>query len=190
MIKLSDIKTIIRDSIAVKESVLKYNLSDIVKIGEQILKTYRSGGKLILFGNGGSASDAQHIACEFSCSRDRHLRYLPAISLSENPSTITAIANDFNFDAIFAWQIDGLAKEEDCVIAISTSGDSRNVVLGAYQARKMKIPTVALTGKGGGELAKIVDIPLIINDLNTQRIQEAHIMIGHILWEVVCDNLR
>ena len=182
MIKLIDITNAITESVAVKQSIIKYNLRDIVRITERIIQTYKDGGKLILFGNGGSASDAQHIACEFVCSG------LPAISLCENASVLTAILNDKVPVDIFWHQLEVLANPNDCVMAISTSGESQNVYVGVTWAKRKGIATVALTGNTGGALAGQVDIPLIVHSDNTQRIQESHIMIGHIIWQLVCDN--
>ena len=182
MIKLIDITNAIMESVAVKQSIIKYNLRDIVRITERIIQTYKDGGKLILFGNGGSASDAQHMACEFVC------KGLPAISLCENTSVLTALLNDELPVDIFWHQLEALANPNDCVMAISTSGESQNVYVGVTFAKRRGITTVALTGKTGGALAVQADIPLIVHSNNTQRIQEAHIMIGHIIWQLVLDN--
>ena len=179
------IQEAILESIRVKEELLKNNLSQIVEISKDIVEAIRKGGKLIIFGNGGSASDAQHIAAELVGRFKKDRPAIPAISLTVNTSVITALANDFGYDVIFARQIEGLAVKGDVVLAISTSGKAKNVVMGLKQAKKMGLATVALTGCDGGEIAKLADASVIVPSSQTPRIQESHILIGHIICELV-----
>ncbi len=148
-------------------------------------KTMKKNGKIILFGNGGSAADSQHIAAEFMGKFKNKKRFLHAISLTTNSSTLSAIGNDFGFDEVFAIQIKALASKDDLVIGISTSGSSVNVINGINEARKIGCQTVSLTGSNGGKLAKIAKINIKIPSNDTQRIQESHILVGHILCEFI-----
>jgi D-sedoheptulose 7-phosphate isomerase len=179
------VKEIILESIQVKEGLLKSDVSSILKVSELIIESLKKGGKLIIFGNGGSASDAQHIAAELVGRFKKDRPALPAISLTTNTSIITALANDFGYEVIFARQIEALASKFDIALGISTSGKAKNVALGFKQAKKMGLKTIALTGGDGGEIARLVDISLIVPSSVTARIQEAHILIGHILCELI-----
>lgn len=179
------VNDIIKESIRVKESVQKTLSSEIKIVVGMIASALKKNGKLILFGNGGSAADSQHIAAEFVGRFKLERQALPSISLTTNTSVLTSIANDYGYDETFSRQIEGLASEHDIVLAISTSGNARNVIMGVLEAKKLGIKTIALTGSGGGELATIADISLIVPSNNTPRIQEAHIMIGHIICELV-----
>ncbi|MFA5287362.1 MAG: D-sedoheptulose 7-phosphate isomerase [Candidatus Omnitrophota bacterium] len=179
------IQEAILESIRVKEELLKNNLGQIVEISQQIVESLKKGGKLIIFGNGGSASDAQHIAAELVGRFKKDRPGLPAISLTVNTSIITALANDFGYDIIFARQIEALADKADIALGISTSGKAKNVILGLKQAKKMGLATIVLTGGDGGELAKQADISLIVPSSQTARIQESHILVGHIICELV-----
>jgi len=183
------VREIILESIQVKEGLLKDNISQILKLSELIIDSIRKGGKLIIFGNGGSAGDAQHISAELIGRFKKDRPALAAISLTTNTSIITALANDFGYDIIFARQIEGLAGKNDVALGISTSGKAKNVTLGLKQARKMGLKTIALTGCDGGEIAKIADISLIVSSNITARIQEAHILIGHIICELIEENI-
>lgn len=183
------VKDIIKESIKVKEAVSNTMAKDIRTVADMIAASLKKGGKLILFGNGGSAADAQHIAAELIGRFKLERQALAAVSLTTNTSIITSIANDYGYEEIFSRQLEGLASDNDIVIGISTSGNARNVITGLLEARKMGIKTVALTGSGGGELAAISDIALIAPSDNTPRIQEAHITIGHILCELVEEKL-
>jgi D-sedoheptulose 7-phosphate isomerase len=179
------IQEAILESIRVKEELLKNNLGEIVEISKKIIESLKKGGKLIIFGNGGSASDAQHIAAELVGRFKKDRAALPAISLTVNTSIITALANDFGYDVIFSRQIEALAEKNDIVLGISTSGKAKNVVLGLKQAKKMGLFTLALTGGDGGDIAKQADLSLIVPSSQTARIQESHILIGHIICELV-----
>jgi len=179
------IKDILFESIQVKEELLHTKIGQIVEIADLIIDALKKDGKLILFGNGGSASDSQHIAAELVGRFQKERRALPAIALTTNTSTLTALANDYGYEVIFARQIEALAQKNDIAIGISTSGRAKNVASGIKQAKKMGLKTVALTGADGGEVAKLADISLIVPSAVTARIQEAHITIGHILCELI-----
>ncbi len=183
------IKEILLESIQVKEQILHSDIGKIIEMSQAIIESLEKNGKLILFGNGGSASDSQHIAAEFVGRFKRDRTPLAAIALTTNTSVLTSLANDYGYDIIFARQIEGLAQKNDIVIGISTSGKAKNVILGIKQAKKMALKTIALTGGDGGELAKTADISLIVPSSITARIQEAHITIGHIICEIVEETL-
>ncbi len=157
----------------------------ILELVDFAKKTMKKKGKVILFGNGGSAADAQHIAAEFMGKFKNRKRFLQAISLTTNSSILSAIGNDFGFDEVFAIQIKALASKNDLVIGISTSGNSVNVINGIKEAKKIGSKTISLTGSNGGKLAKIAEINIKIPSMNTQRIQESHILVGHILCEFI-----
>ncbi|HOX55247.1 MAG: D-sedoheptulose 7-phosphate isomerase [Candidatus Omnitrophica bacterium] len=181
----NEITNIIKDSIAVKESIIKNNIDEIVKIAEIAIDCLKNGNKIILFGNGGSAADSQHIAAELVGRFQKERGGLAAIALTTNSSIITAIGNDYGFDEIFSRQIEAIAKKGDLVIGISTSGKAKNVIAGINKAKEMGIKTVGLTGVDGGLLAKTADVSLIVSSKVTARIQETHITIGHIICELV-----
>jgi D-sedoheptulose 7-phosphate isomerase len=161
----------------------------IARAGEWIAAAYRAGGKTLLFGNGGSASDAQHLAAEWVGKLGPDRAALPSIALSANTSDLTAIGNDYGFDRIFARGIEAHGRAGDVAIAISTSGNSPNVILGVEEARRRGLRTVGLLGKGGGKLASLVELPLVVPSSDTQRIQECHIAIGHAIAELVDELL-
>ncbi|MFQ5780165.1 MAG: SIS domain-containing protein [Nitrospiria bacterium] len=175
------VRQAIDDSIAVKEGVLRTVVPHIIQAAEWISESYRSDGKLILFGNGGSAGDAQHIAAELVGRFELERRPFPAIALSTNTSTLTAIANDYGYETAFSRQVAAWADPGDVVIGISTSGNSPNVVKGIESARMKKAKTIGLTGEKGGQLESKADLCLKVPSSNTARIQESHILIGHIL---------
>jgi len=184
------IKDILLESIQVKEELLRTSIGNIIEITEVIIGCIKKGGKVILFGNGGSASDSQHIAAELVGRFKKDRTALPAIALTTNTSVLTSLANDYGYEIIFAKQIEALGQRYDVAIGISTSGKAKNVALGIKQAKKMGIKTVAFTGSDGGELAKLADISLMVPSLVTARIQEAHITIGHIICELIEQALR
>ena len=150
-----------------------------------IVKCLRKGNKVVLFGNGGSAADAQHIAAELIGRFSINRKSLPAIALSDNPSTITAISNDFSFDLVFSRQCESLISKGDIAIGISTSGNSLNVKKGINTSKKNGATTIALLGNKGGTIKKFVDIPLIVNSASTPHIQEVHRIIYHVICEIV-----
>lgn len=175
----------LEESILIKQAVAKSQIRDIEDMAKVIIAAYKAGGKVVLFGNGGSAADAQHIACELVGRLALKRRAFPAIALTANTSTLTAIANDYGYNAVFSRQVEALVGEKDVVIGISTSGDSPNVVEAIEMAKMKGARTIGLTGGDGGRLAKVADIALIVPSANTPRIQEVHITIGHIVCEIV-----
>lgn len=189
MQKQNQIKNILKENINIKQKLIKGKIPVIAKIAELIILAYKNGGKLIIFGNGGSASDSQHIAAELVGRFKKERKGLAAISLNTNTSIITALANDYGYDIVFSRQIEALGKANDIALAISTSGQAQNVNKAVLQAKRMGMKTIGLTGKNGGKLAKLADISLVIPSNNTARIQEAHITIGHIICELVEDAL-
>jgi D-sedoheptulose 7-phosphate isomerase len=162
---------------------------NIVDAAGLITQCLRSGGKLLFFGNGGSAADAQHLAAEFVGRFQIERRALPAIALTTDSSILTAVGNDYGFEQIFARQVQALGRPGDVAIAISTSGNSPNVISAIKQAAQQDLRTIGLTGKDGGSLANAVDVSIIIASSNVARVQECHITIGHILCELVENDL-
>jgi len=157
----------------------------VAAIVAAIVHAFRSGHKVLWFGNGGSAADAQHLAAEFSGRFLRERGGLPSEALSVNSSTVTAIANDFGYENVFARQIEAFALPGDVVIGITTSGTSRNIVLGLEEGKRRGALTVAFTGNGGGRVAEIADLSLIGPDGYSAIIQEVHITMGHIICDLV-----
>ena len=181
------IKNIIRDSITTK-ALLLYDENIIKKIKacvDMISKTLKKGGKIMIFGNGGSAADSQHFAAELVGRFQKERKGLAAISLTTDTSILTSLGNDYSFDIVFARQIEANGTPRDLAFAISTSGKAKNVIRGVKEAKKLKIKTIGLTGKNGGDLAKIADLSIVIPSLVTARIQESHILIIHIICELV-----
>jgi D-sedoheptulose 7-phosphate isomerase len=178
---------IIEDSIRLKKS-LQREAKTLSTIADQLIQALRRGNKIILFGNGGSAADAQHIACELAgkFGRDRHP--LPAVALTTNTSSLTAIANDYGYEQVFARQLRGLVVAGDIVIGISTSGNSPNVLLAIEEAKRCGAITIAFTGQGG-RLKEIADYVLSLPSSDTPRIQEAHITAGHVICYLVEEAL-
>src|SRR4030066_549948 len=177
------------DSIRVKEQFVSQYASLIREGSELIVSCFRNGNKLLLMGNGGSSSDASHIAGEFvnACLTDPPPP--PAIALNTDMAVITSIGNDYGFNLIFSRQVETLAKEGDIVIAISTSGNSPNVIAAVETARKMGNTTIGLPRGSGGKLASLVDHAFIVQSEATPRIQEGHITLGHVICQVVEDAL-
>lgn len=173
------------ESIQVKEELLRTGIGKIIEITALITDCLKKNGKVILFGNGGSASDSQHIAAEFVGRFKKDRKALPAIALTTNTSILTSLANDYGYEVVFAKQIEALGEKNDVAIGISTSGKAKNVVLGIKQAKKMGLKVIALTGRDGGDLAKLSDISLVVPSSVTARIQEAHITVGHIICELI-----
>jgi D-sedoheptulose 7-phosphate isomerase len=168
---------------------MRENAGDVAAAAALLADAFRGGHKALLFGNGGSAADAQHIAAEWCGRLSREREPLPALALTANPSDLTAIANDYGFEEVFARLVRAHAGAGDVVIAISTSGNSPNVLRGVEAARGLGAHTIAWTGSGGGKLAARVDRALVVPSDDTQRIQEAHITLGHIIAELVDDAL-
>ena len=174
-----------KESILAKEGFFKQNLQPIIQSAEVIADAFKADRKLLICGNGGSAADAQHIAAEFVNRFMIERPPLPALALSTDTSIITSIGNDYSFDQIFSKQIKAIGREGDVLLAISTSGESKNVITAVKVARDMGIKTIGLTGKGGGKMAKMVDILLNVDSDVTPRIQEVHITAGHIICDLI-----
>lgn len=182
----SDASELIRESIAVHEELLADGpLEAIAHAVRVIADALRAGNKVLLCGNGGSASDATHIAAEFLGRFQRERRPLPAIALSDNVSAVTAIANDFSYEQVFERQLRGLAVAGDVAIAISTSGRSPNVLAAVAAARELDVRTIAFTGAEGSALAGAVDVAITVPASKTARVQEGHILIAHVICELV-----
>ena len=177
----------IEASIAVKHLLLGSAevVSGVARVSDILIEALKKGNKPLLFGNGGSAADAQHIAAEFVGRFAFDRPALPALALSVNTSCVTAIGNDYGFDVVFARQIEALGRAGDVAIGISTSGNSPNVLQGVATAKKMGLHTVALTGATGGKLKSAVDHCICAPSNETPRIQECHILIGHMISELV-----
>lgn len=178
----------LNESIKVKERTKKL-ANEIARIAELCIGVLRNGGKIVLFGNGGSAADAQHIAAEMVGKFKLERRALPAMALTTNTSILTAVANDLGFEETFARQVEALVTEKDIVMGISTSGESNNVIKAMILAKGKGAKTAALVGRGGGRLAEMVDVPIIVPSNSTPRIQEAHITIGHIICGLIEEEL-
>jgi len=177
---------VIRDSIAAQEAFLEEgSLAAIGRAADLIGEALRGGNKILLFGNGGSAADATHVAAEFLGRFQHERRPLPALALCDNTAALTAIANDYGFEHVFARQLRGLAVAGDVAIAISTSGRSPNVLAAVAAARELGLGTIALTGGDGGELAAAVDVGIGVPATVTARIQEGHMLVAHVLCEIV-----
>jgi D-sedoheptulose 7-phosphate isomerase len=181
------IACLIKEGIDVKNKLLEKQVGNIEKLAKAMLKTIKSGHKILLFGNGGSATDSMHIAAELVGRFRKERKALPAIALTANVSTLTALGNDYNFEYIFERQVEAFGNKGDMAIGISTSGSSKNVVRGILKASKIGLKTAALTGSKKGELSKISDLCISVPSLNTPRIQEVHIAIGHIVCELIED---
>ena len=177
----------IQESIAVKELLLAdvEIVAQIECISEILIDAIQKGNKLLLFGNGGSAADAQHIAAEFVGRFAFDRPALPALALSVNSSCVTAIGNDYGFEAVFSRQIQAFAKPGDVAVGISTSGNSPNVIQGLTTAKQMRLHTVAFTGGTGGAVSECADHCIRVPSNDTPRIQECHILIGHVISEIV-----
>ena len=184
-----DVAKHIHESIAVKQQILSALLPQIEKAAASIAECLRRGNKLLFFGNGGSASDSQHLAAEFVGRYEKERRAWPAIALTTDTSILTAVGNDYGFDRVFERQIEALGKKGDVLFAISTSGNSKNVLKGVQKAKELGLFVIGLTGGSGGELKALADLPIVIPSKKTSRIQESHIMIGHILCECVDELL-
>jgi D-sedoheptulose 7-phosphate isomerase len=166
---------------------LNKNTSALKKIIEKIIDAMNLGGKIMICGNGGSAAEAQHMAAEFIGRFKRKRKAMAAVSLTTDTSILTSLGNDFGFNQIFVKQIEGLGKEHDILMLISTSGNSLNLVKAAQAARAKRIRTIAILGRNGGRLKKHVDLSLVVNCDDTARIQEAHSLIIHTICDLVED---
>ncbi len=178
-----------KESSEVKDRFLKENLSKLIDAIKLIVQAFEKGNKLFFFGNGGSAADAQHLAAEFVNRYLMERPPLPAIALTTDTSILTSVSNDFAFNEIFSKQLKALGKKGDIAVGLSTSGNSPNVIRAIETAKEMGMKTVAFTGMDGGKLFKKADIALLVPSSSTPRIQETHILIGHILCEMVENRL-
>lgn len=185
----SRVRALLEESARVQRALAESQAEAIAQAAATIGDSFRAGGRALLFGNGGSAADALHIAAEWSGRLGRTRPGLPALALAANPSELTAIANDFGFEHVFERLVEAHGRAGDVALAISTSGDSPNVLAAVDRARASGLHTLALTGKGGGKLAGRAGLAIVVPSDDTQRIQEAHIAIGHALAELVEDAL-
>ena len=184
---MDKIKKIIKASIDTKQSVLQNEglLKTIEASVEVIVNAFRKGNRVYFCGNGGSAADAQHLAAEFSGRFYTDRKALPAEALHCNTSYLTAVANDYSFDEIYSRLIDGIGEKGDILVGLSTSGNSPNILKAFNTAKKKEMITIGLTGKSGGEMRTLCDHLINIPSTDTPRIQESHIMVGHIICQLV-----
>ena len=176
---------IFKESSRLKEEFVNENLSGIVRVVEAVTGALKSGNKILLFGNGGSAADAQHIAGEFVNRFLIERPPLPAIALSTDTSVITSIGNDYDFSEIFSKQIRAIGQTGDVAWGISTSGKSPNVIKALQMAKKIGMVTIGFTGKDGGDIAHMVDYSLNVSSNSTPRVQEVHITVAHVICEMI-----
>jgi len=181
------IQKIISESIAVKQQVLgdEKLIETVKEVALQMVKTLQLGGRIYFCGNGGSAADAQHLAAEFSGRFYTDRKALPAEALHCNTSYLTAVANDYSYDVVYARLIDGIAEAGDFVVGLSTSGNSVNIVKAFETAREKNVITVGFTGKDGGKMRDLSDYLINVPSTDTPRIQESHILLGHIICQLV-----
>lgn len=178
------------ESIRVKQAFLRDNLDMLVRVIDAVAAALQRGNKLLIFGNGGSAADAQHIAAEFTNRFLIERPPLAALALTTDTSALTAIANDYDYSQVFAKQVKALGRAGDMALAISTSGNSANILLAIEACRELKITTIGLTGGKGGKMAAKVDFLLQASEGKTSpRIQETHILVGHVICEMVDQKL-
>lgn len=183
------VENIFAESLEVKQETLKKNLLQIISAAEAVIKAFKGGHKVFFCGNGGSAADSQHIAAEFVGRFQKERKAWPAIALTTDSSALTALGNDYTFDIVFSRQLQALGQKGDVLIAISTSGNSKNVLEAVKQAKSMGIITVGVTGGKGGQLAIHCDITIIAASTKTARIQESHLVIFHSICELVENTL-
>jgi D-sedoheptulose 7-phosphate isomerase len=176
----------LKESAETKLQILEYCLDDIIRGVNLVVGMYRTGNKLLMCGNGGSAADCQHLATEFMIRLSHHIDRpaLPAIALTTDSSNLTAGGNDIGFENVFARNVQGLGQEGDVLWAISTSGNSPNVIKAVEMAKQKKMKILGLLGGSGGKLKGMVDVAVVIPSANTQRIQEGHITVGHMICEL------
>jgi D-sedoheptulose 7-phosphate isomerase len=180
-----EIRRVAAESALLQQRFFAESAERLVEVGGRIARALREGGKVLAFGNGGSAADAQHLVSELVGRLRRERRGLAAIALTTDPSVLTAVGNDYGFEAVFRRQVEALGKRGDVAIGISTSGRSRNVLEALRAARAQELVTVGLTGGGGGDLRGLVDHLIDVPHADTQRIQEVHSMVVHVLCAVV-----
>ena len=183
------VEQIFAESIEVKQETLKKNILQIIAAAETIISSFKHGHKIFFCGNGGSAADSQHIAAEFVGRFQKERKAWPAIALTTDTSALTALGNDYTFDIVFSRQLEALGQKGDVLVAISTSGNSKNVLEAVKKAKSMGILTIGVTGGKGGQLAGQCDITIIAASAKTARIQEAHLVIFHSICELVENSL-
>lgn len=183
------IKDFLYTSADLKRTVADTLSGDILEAANRIKSRLEKGGKLILMGNGGSAADSQHIAAELVGRFKKERRAMPAIALTVDTSSLTALGNDYGFDTIFERQIEALARENDAVVGISTSGNSENVVRALKKANSLGAETIGLVGNNGGKIKEVANLSIVVPSNDTARIQEVHITIGHIICELIEEDL-
>jgi D-sedoheptulose 7-phosphate isomerase len=189
---MNNIRLLFEESINVKNKILETHVFNILaKMGDEIIDVIQAGNKIMLCGNGGSAADAQHLAAEMLVRlRPKNNREgIPAIALAQDTSTITACGNDFGYDTIYERMVTSLGKEGDCLIGLTTSGNSENIILAMRAAKDMGIKVFGFLGAGGGRARELCDEAFVVPSDNTGRIQEAHITAGHALMEYIEDHL-
>lgn len=187
---INSIRNVVAESLELKKAFFCANEALVARVAQEINAAFERGNKVILFGNGGSAADSQHIAAEWIGRFQRERRPLPAIALTANTSILTSVGNDYGFDQVFARQLQVLGRKGDIAIAISTSGNSPNVLVATDMALEMGLITVGLTGRDGGDLGSKVQYHLNVPHCLSARIQEVHIMIGHILCELTENSVK
>jgi len=179
------IKNILKESIRAKETIRDNEVENIAKAASLIVHSLRSGGKVLVFGNGGSAADSQHIVAELVGRFKKERKPLSAIALTTNTSSLTALANDYGYDATFSRQVEALGRQGDVAMGISTSGNSKNVIAAIKTAKVIGMKTVCLLGGDGGKLKRECDVQILVGSKDTPRIQECHLTICHIICELV-----
>lgn len=183
------IQQIAHESLDAKRAFFDGQSDRVARAAEMLIAAIQAGGKVLIFGNGGSAADAQHIAAELVNRLTYDRPPIAAIALTTDTSILTSVGNDSTFDELFERQLRALGRAGDVAVAISTSGNSPNVLRAVEAARELRIGTIGLAGNSGGKLAAAVDLALVVGAQSTQRIQETHITIGHILCELIEENL-
>jgi D-sedoheptulose 7-phosphate isomerase len=178
-----------RQSVAVKQAFFEQHAATVSEAATLIVAAVKAGGKVLIFGNGGSAADAQHIAAELVNRLTYDRPPIAALALTTDTSILTSVGNDSSFDDLFERQLRALGRPGDVALAISTSGNSPNVLRAVSAARQLNIRVVAMAGRSGGKLAPLADVALVVEADNTQHIQETHITIGHILCELIQDAI-
>jgi D-sedoheptulose 7-phosphate isomerase len=179
------VRASLEESARLTREMLELAGPQIVAAAELLVTTFRGGGKLLAFGNGGSAADAQHLASELTGRFERERPGLPALALTANTSDLTAIGNDYGFEQLFARLVQAHGRPGDAAVAISTSGNSANVNTAVQEARERGLRSVGLVGKGGGRLAGLVDVAIVVPSDSTPRVQECHVAVIHALCELV-----
>ncbi|MCS7262309.1 MAG: D-sedoheptulose 7-phosphate isomerase [Aquificaceae bacterium] len=179
------VRSAFRESAQTKLAFVELYAESVLQVGQIIVQALKDGNKVLLFGNGGSAADAQHIAGELVGRFKKDRRALPAIALTTDTSVLTALGNDYGFESVFERQVEALCMPGDVAIGITTSGNSPNVVRGLMRAHDLGATTVAFTGKGGGKVVEVAHYSFVVPSYDTARIQECHITLGHVLCEIV-----